>query len=182
MTRTRKRGRQRGWDATSLDDLTDDVNDGVGNEIGRGARQRTEMASQVPIALAVASSGNPIPASSVNSGVPITGSGHLPLSELDEMKARLREMWIKLRAMEAAQNNRDPPIEFKTFAEQFAKYSPEQQQQYIDAQQARIDTQQADIRAQQADIRAQQARIDAQQACIDGVMGAQGMLTQRENP
>ncbi len=86
--------------------------------------------------------------------MPPTGSGHLPLSELDAIKAWLREMWIKLRATEAAQNNREPPIEFKTVAEQFVKYSPEQQQQYIDTQQARI----------------------------DGVMGAQGMLTQRENP
>ena len=153
-TRTRKRGRQHGLDATCLDDLTDDVNDGIGNEIGRRARQRTDMASQVPIALAVASSGNQIPASSVDNGVPPTGSGHLPLSELDAIKAWLREMWIKLRATEAAQNNREPPIEFKTVAEQFVKYSPEQQQQYIDTQQARI----------------------------DGVMGAQGTLEHRENP
>ena len=168
MTRTRKRGRQRGLDATCLDDLTDDVNDGIGNEIGRSARQRTDMASLVLIALAVASSDNQIPASSVNNGVPTAGSGHLPLSELEDMKARLREMWIKRRATEAAQNNREPPIEFKTVAEQFVKYSPEQQQQYIEAQLAYID--------------AQLAHIDAQPIRIDGVMGAQGTLEHRENP
>ena len=150
------RGRKRGLDVVSPDDLTGAVNDGIGEESGRAARQRTEVASEGPTAIAVASSGDQMPASSVNAGVPNSGSGHLPSSELDEIKARLRAMEIKLddmdaelkdmnakfRAMKAAQNKREPPIEFESFAKIFAGYTPEEQQR-------RIDALEADIRAQQ---------------------------------